>query len=371
MKPLKKKKKIKVANPPKKKVVKPVELPAHIISHCKATMGRQEEQAASKVIHSGYVGSGSEIAKFEYEFCKFLGLEEGHAVALSSGTAARYLALWALGAESKEVIIPAYSSGLRNALALAKAKAVLIDSNGPNIDLAAAAKSNATIALIPHMFGLPVDLTKLLELRAGRELKIIEDCSHALGAKIGADKNLNNVGLVGEISVYSFSTDKVISTGGQGGMLVSRHTDLIEKIRNYRDHNSDSPSFNFNITDMQAAMGRVQLEKLAKLMARREDIYDAYKEAGFDILDNQNTNASPVRQGAILQTERAAAVIDYLKQACIETIVPVDKVEADQANNLPNATKLSQSTVSLPIYPHLSNDEVLEIIDQVRDALET
>lgn len=374
MKPLRKKKKIKVANPPKNKLVKPVELPAHIISHSKATMGRQEEQAASKVVHSGYVGSGTEIAKFEYEFCKFLGLAEGHAVLLSSGTAARYLALWALSAENKEVIIPAYSSGLRNAVALAKAKAVLMDSSdGPNIDLAAAAQSNATIALIPHMFGLPVDLAKLLELRAGRELKIIEDCSQALGAKIytknGANKSLENVGLIGDIAVYSFSTDKVISTGGQGGMLVSKHTDLIEKVRNYRDHNCEA-SFNFNITDMQAAIGRVQLEKLTKLMARREDIFDAYKEAGFDIFDNRDANALPVRQGAILQSKIAAAVIEHLKQACVEAIVPVDKVESDLASTLPQATKLSLSTVSLPIYPHLSNDEVREIIEQVRDALE-
>lgn len=378
MKPLRKKKKIKVANPPKNKLVKPVELPAHIISHSKATMGRQEEQAASKVVHSGYVGSGTEIAKFEYEFCKFLGLAEGQAVLLSSGTAARYLALWALSAENKEVIFPAYSSGLRNAVALAKAKAVLIDSSeGPNIDLVATAKSNATIALIPHMFGLPVDLAKLLELRAGRELKIIEDCSQALGAKIctklstknSANKSLENVGLVGDISVYSFSTDKVISTGGQGGMLVSKHTDLIEKVRNYRDHNCQA-SFNFNITDMQAAIGRVQLEKLTKLMARREDIFDAYKEAGFDIFDNCDANALPVRQGAILQSKIAAAVIEHLKQACVEAIVPVDKVESELASTLPQATKLSLSTVSLPIYPHLSNDEVREIIEQVRDALE-
>lgn len=390
MKPLKKKKKIKVANPPKKKVAKPVELPAHIISHSKATMGRQEEQAASKVVHSGYVGSGTEIAKFEYEFCKFLGLAEGHAVLLSSGTAARYLALWALSAENKEVIIPAYSSGLRNALALAKATAVLIDSSdGPNIDLEAAAKSNAAIALIPHMFGLPVDLAKLRELRAGRELKIIEDCSQALGAKIGtkigASKGLStdgqtnvgqtnvgqtNVGLVGDISVYSFSTDKIISTGGQGGMVVSKHPDLIEKIRNYRDHNSNSACFNFNITDMQAAIGRVQLEKLTKLMARREDIFDAYKEAGFDIFENCDANATPVRQGAILKSEIASAVIEHLKQACVEAIVPVDKVESELASTLPQATKLSLSTVSLPIYPHLSNDEVREIIEQVHDALE-
>jgi dTDP-4-amino-4,6-dideoxygalactose transaminase len=121
---------------------------------------------------------------------------------------------------------------------------------------------------------------------------------------------------------------------------------------------------------MQAAIGRVQLEKLTKLMARREDIFDAYKEAGFDIFDNCDANALPVRQGAILQSKIAAAVIEHLKQACVEAIVPVDKVESELASTLPQATKLSLSTVSLPIYPHLSNDEVREIIEQVRDALE-
>jgi len=372
MKPLRKKKKIKPAKPQQKKQVRPVELPAHIIAHSKATMGRQEEQAASKVVHSGYVGSGMEIAKFEYDFCKFLGIPEGHAVALSSGTAARYLALWALSAENQKVIIPACSSGLANAVALAKASVDLIDSQegSPNIDLVAAAKSTATIALIPHMFGLPVDLAKLLELRQGRELKLIEDCSQALGATVGSKQQ--PVGLVGDISVFSFSTDKVISTGGQGGMLVSKDASLIEKVRNYRDHASaDAVSFNFNITDMQAAIGRVQLEKLAKLMARREDIFDAYKEAGFEIFDNSNDQASPVRQGAILKSERAAAIIEYLKQACIEAIVPVDPIAAAHANAVPHAVKLSQSTVSLPIYPHLSNDEVREILEQVRDALDS
>ncbi|CAN5463670.1 DegT/DnrJ/EryC1/StrS family aminotransferase [soil metagenome] len=371
MKPLRKKKKIKQAKPQQKKQVRPVELPAHIIAHCKATMGRQEEQAASKVVHLGYVGSGSEIAKFEYEFCRYLGLPEGHAVALSSGTAARYLALWALSAEGKEVIIPAYSAGLRNAVALAKAKAIFIDSSadGPNLDLALAAKSSASIALIPHMFGLPIDMAKLVELRAGRDLKIIEDCSQALGGTVGSQKN-QKLGLVGDITVYSFSTDKVISTGGQGGMLVSKHSELIEKVRNYRDQqDTSSPCHNFNITDMQAAIGRVQLEKLDKLMARREDIFDAYKEAGFNIFDIEGE--TPVRQGAILQSDRASAVIDYLKQACIEAIVPVDKIDAEVANTVPHAFKLSQSTLSLPIYPHLSNDEVREIIEQVHDALES
>ncbi len=361
MKPLRKKKKIKPT--PKSKVVKvkAPEVPVHIIAHSKATMGRQEEQAAAKVIHGGFVGSGSEVAKFEYDFCRFLGLAEGHALALSSGTAARYLALAVLGAEGKSVAIPAYSSGLRKALALAKAVPVVVDvkAGTANIDLDAAAATRADIVVIAHMFGMPT----VLKPMAGK--KIIEDCTQVLGAKIKGVP----AGLAADIAVYSFAGGEIITCGGQGGMLVSKDLELVTRARAYRDHDNNGASFNFRLTDIQAAIGRVQLEKLPKLVARREDIFDAYKESGFAILEAHDESVSPVRQAAILQTERAQEVISYLKEACVECIVPVDLVSASEASTCPQAAHLALNTVSLPIHPHLSNDEVREIMDQLHDAL--
>ncbi len=363
MKPLRKKKKIKPSKSGVKVVkAKPPEAPTYVIAHSKATMGRQEEQAAAKVIHGGFVGSGAEVSKFEYDFCRFLGLPEGHALALSSGTAARFLALMVLGAEGKTVAIPAYSTGLRKAVALAKAQAITVDikAGTANIDLDAAAKAKAEIVFVAHMFGMP------LVLKPMADKHIIEDCTQALGAKVkGA-----HVGLASNMAVYSFAAGEIITCGGQGGMLVSKDLELINKARLYRDHDNNGLNFNFNfqLTDIQAAIGRVQLEKLPKLLARREDIFDAYKDTGYAILESSDDDVTPVRQAAILQTQQAHAVILHLKEACVECIVPVDKLNDQEALSCPLAAELSKSTVSLPIHPHLSNDEVREILEQLYES---
>ncbi len=361
MKPLRKKKKIKPSKSGVKAVkAKPPEAPTYVIAHSKATMGRQEEQAAAKVIHGGFVGSGAEVSKFEYDFCRFLGLPEGHALALSSGTAARFLALMVLDAEGKTVAIPAYSTGLRKAVALAKAHAIAVDikAGTANIDLVAAAKTKAEIIFVAHMFGVPA----LLIAIDGKHT--IEDCTQALGAKVkGA-----HVGLASNIAVYSFAAGEIITCGGQGGMLVSKDLELINKARLYRDHDNNGANFNFQLTDIQAAIGRVQLEKLPKLLARREDIFDAYKDTGFGILEWSDDDVTPVRQAAILQTEQAQAVILHLKEACVECIVPVDNISEQEALSCPLAAQLSKSTVSLPIHPHLSNDEVREILEQLYES---
>jgi dTDP-4-amino-4,6-dideoxygalactose transaminase len=121
---------------------------------------------------------------------------------------------------------------------------------------------------------------------------------------------------------------------------------------------------------MQAAIGRVQLEKLDKLMARRDDIYDAYKEAGFDLLDSEEADFKPVRQSAVMHCQNAQAVIAAIKEGCVECLQPVDLFDQSLQTACPRAAALSQATISLPIYPHLSNDEVREIVDLVCDALD-
>ena len=149
-------------------------------------------------------------------------------------------------------------------------------------------------------------------------------------------------------------------------MLVSKDKDLIDKARIF----SKSNTFNFALTDMQAAIGRVQLEKLDKLMARRDDIFDAYREAGFDLLDNEEEGIKPVRQSAVMYCENAAAVMATIKEGCVECLQPVDLFDDELQQSAPRAAALSETTISLPIYPHLSNDEVREMVDLISDALD-
>jgi perosamine synthetase len=307
------------------------------------------------------------VIQLENEFCRFLGLPSGHAVAVSSGTAALYLALWALEARDKTVAMPVYGrASLRSAAALIGAREHLVDNaqESVHIDLAAATGSGADIAIVPHTFGMPASIVAL------KNLKVIEDCGDALGAKIGD----TYVGVLGEIGVYSFAAENVITSGGQGGMLVSRNRSHIDKVRQYRQFNGihdGHPHFNFAMTDMQATIGRVQLAKLPNFLARREEIFAEYKAAGFDLFDTADAAVTPVRYRAVIRTARPQKVIDYLAHGMIETIVPItEQALLGAAEHFPNAAKLSRCTISIPIYPHLSNAEVAEIIEQVEMALE-
>jgi len=341
-----------------------------LILHARPTMGRQEQQAACVLIKSGALSPGVEVEAFEEEFCRHLGLPEGHALAVSSGAAALYLALHVLDGAGKTVALPAYGGHrLRAACALAGAREYPVDlvQDGIHMDLDAATASGAEIAIISHTFGLPQNFNRSSQLQ---KLKVIEDCSESLGAKIGNQ----SVGTVGDLGVYSFAAEGIITSGGQGGMIVSRHKENINKARRFRQFNGSYDGqqfFDFTMTDLQAAIGRVQLAKLSNLLARREEIFAEYKAAEFDLIDNEDKEVTPVRYQAVLRSQTPLPVLYYLARGMIETIVPIGPdLLLGAGQNFDAAKKLSTTTLSIPIYPHLSNAEVAEIIEQVDIALE-
>src|SRR5664280_1015676 len=177
----------------------------NLLPHNRPWLGAEEEQAAVEVLRSGWVAQGPQVAAFEDELCAFLGLPSGHAVAVSSGTAALYLALWSLEAKQRSVACPVYAcSALTNAIALAGAIPLLVDTaqDSPNIDFGALDTSEADITIVPHMFGFPVDLTR----QNGR--RVIEDCAQALGTYVDA----KSVGLSGNVSIFSFFATKIMTS---------------------------------------------------------------------------------------------------------------------------------------------------------------
>ena len=335
-----------------------------MIPHNRPTLGADEEQAAVRVVRTGWLAQGEEVESFENELCGFLGLPHGHAVAVSSGTAALYLALCVLEALGKKVALPVYCcSALTNAVAMSGGQAVCIDTSpgSPNIDLAALKASGIRAAIIPHMFGLPVDLSDL------HELEVIEDCAQALGAMVKGTP----VGLQGKIGIYSFSATKLITSGGQGGMLVSRDQSLIEKARDYRqfDCRRDRKSrFNFQMTDLQASIGRVQLEKLPVFLARRAEIFRRFQHSGINLLDVEaGADCTPARFRCVMKTATSPCeIIASLEAKGVRAIVPVEDWELlDTPESYPNARRLSMETVSLPLYPSLTDDEVEIVISAV------
>ncbi|HIF52770.1 MAG TPA: hypothetical protein EYQ87_02010 [Candidatus Nitrosopelagicus sp.] len=191
-----------------------------MIPHNKPTLGKEEEEACLRVIRSGQLSNGDEVRSFEAEFCNFLGLPKGHAVAVSSGSSALFLAIKILSNDKKTVTIPGYvCTALRNAIELNQLDIEFVDvkKNTPNVDNALI-NSNSNPKIIPHMYGIPVDVSQI------NNEYVIEDCSHAVGAKI----NNQSVGTFGEIGIFSFFVTKLMTTGGFGGMLVSKSFETIQ-----------------------------------------------------------------------------------------------------------------------------------------------
>ena len=333
-----------------------------MISHNKPTLGLEEEEAAIRVIRSGWVAKGEEVKSFENEFCNFVGLPKGHAVAVSNGTAALYLAVLALDGSGKKIASPGYvCSALRHAVDMSKGENVLIDTeyDSPNIDLKTVYYKNIPIAIIPHTYGIPINLSNL------KKIMVIEDCSHALGAKI----NGKSVGLQGELGIMSLAATKMITSGGSGGMLVSKNKQLIEKIIDYIEYDmkkDDNKRFNFQMNDLQAAIGREQLRKLPDFLTRREEIFQKYKIAGLDLLDISPVDAQtiqPVRFRAVLKTKKQFETIKLLKEHDITSRVLNDEwLISQNPKQFPNSFSMVQNSVSLPIYPSLSDKDVEKII---------
>lgn len=332
----------------------------NLIPHNKPTLEREEEEAAMRVIRSGWIAKGPEVDLFEQEFCKFLDIPKDHAVAVSSGTAALFLALWSLEADNKEIAMPVYTcSILQSCIQMIGGKELLMDvsKNTPNIDIKRLKKLNPQISIVPHMYGIPVDLNHMNH-------HIIEDCAQALGAKVGA----KYVGLQGDIGIFSFHATKLMTSGGQGGMVVSKNRDLIEKIKEFSEYGTQSKKlkFNFEMTDLQAAIGREQLKKLPRFLKRRAEIFDQYVKAGLELLDvkpEEKNKLFPVRFRAIMKTKNSKHIIELLAKNGIRATVLIDELGLLGNKNLfPNTFPLITESISLPIYPSLTDDDLDKII---------
>jgi perosamine synthetase len=332
-----------------------------MIPHNSPTLGEAEKAAAARVIDSGWIAQGREVEAFEDEVCQYLGLAAGHCVALSSGTSALFLALWVLGARGKRVAIPVYScAAVRNAVVMVGAEPVPIDlaQDSPNIDISQAADGRAEMIIAAHMFGIPTRLN-----RRESAVHIIEDCAQAFGAAIDGQP----VGLNGTVGVYSFYATKMLTSGGQGGMLVSSDKSIADAARDYREFDCRRdriPRFNLQMTDLQAAVGRVQLSQLEKFVRVRKRTYSLYSSAGLDLWPKEpQLGIEPCCYRAILRTADPARVIERLAGEGIRTIIPLADWELlAEPCGYPRAASLARTTVSIPIHPSLTQPHIDHII---------
>ncbi|MFA6423043.1 MAG: DegT/DnrJ/EryC1/StrS family aminotransferase [Patescibacteria group bacterium] len=352
-----------------------------MILHNKPTIGQGEIDAVVDVLKSNWVAQGPKVQEFEKNFSKLYKLPIGNSVAVSSGTAALFVGLKVLGVGAgDEVILPTYAcSAILNAIFMAGAKPILtdislIDFNPTVIDIFKKINKKTKAIIITHTFGFPFDTR---ELTAKTEIPIIEDCATALGSRIGN----NPVGTFGSLAIFSFYASKIITTG-YGGIIAFEDKSVAKSARDFRDFDGVEkyyPRFNFQMSDMSAAMGIKQLERLKELLNIRKKIADLYNGAIMGKIDQQSilySECYPNYYRFVLKfsssTKRNRAKAFLLKKE-IKTIIPIENWELLHnylkmpKTDFKNAELISSTTLSIPIYPSLKNKEVILIIKALKE----
>jgi perosamine synthetase len=340
----------------------------HVIPHSRPTIGKEEIDAVSKVIASGQIAQGKEVEAFEREVAQKIGVK--YAAAVSSGTAALHLSLLALGVSSgDEVIIPSYvCTALLNAVNYTGATPVIadIDPGTLNIDpedVVRCISPSTKAIIVPHMFGLMADMERLNKFG----IPLIEDCAQALGTRSGNSM----AGSLGEVGIFSFYATKMM-TCGEGGMVVSDSRDVIDRVRQGREYdNQDTYAirFNYKMTDIQAAMGRVQLEKLENFIARRSEIAEMYNQAFNDLPLNLpcQTRGHIFFRYNVTVNQDVAGWISQMENAEIACAKPVYRPLHHYIDSkaCPHADLAFQKTLSIPIYPTLSDSDIERVVAAV------
>lgn len=365
------------------------------------SLGPEEEAAVLEVLRSGWLTTGPRTEAFEAEFAAFTGAR--HALAVSSCTAGLDLLLRGLGiGPGDEVIVPAVTfPSTANVVLQAGARPVFADVHPERLSLdpdsVRRVLGSATRALIAvHLFGWPCEMDPLQALCAEHGLALLEDAAHGIGARYGG----RSVGTFGDGASFSFYATKNMTTG-EGGMLTTERDELAARLRRVRLHGIDvdatgrdgkayrhweavSLGWKCNLTDLQAALGRVQLGRLPGFLAERRRL-DARYRAILDRIDAFQTVGGPdgaenaahlfpilIRPGA-LRIDR-----DRLLQALLAENVGVGvhfralplhrhfrEAVGTPPEAVPVASESSARLLSLPLYPGLSDAD----LDDVGEAL--
>jgi len=343
-----------------------------IIPHSRPYLDDEEIRLLQNVLNSGQLAQGPQVRGFEEELGAFHGLPPG--VATSSGTTALHLALLSLGVgQGDEVLLPSYvCSAPLHAVYHSGATPVLVDvdpatGNIDPHDLKRRITPKSKAIIVVHLFGLPANVREISALG----LPVIEDCAQALGAKLEGER----VGTFGNVAICSFYATKIITTG-EGGMLLSHDLELLSRARDLRDYdkkNDFKVRFNYKMTDLQAAVGRSQLQKLERFLGQREALAGVYSKE----LGTFPCTLPPSQEGRIYYRyvastqESVRALIEKLLHVGIEVAAPIYRPLHRYFNleDYPGTEMAWKSHLSLPIHPSLTSKDVHRVCQALQQAL--
>lgn len=353
-----------------------------MIPAAKPIIGDEEREAVDRVLRSGMIAGGPEVAAFESEFSAYVGGR--HCVAMNSGTSALHLALIAMGiGAGDEVIVPSFSfAATANSVALTGATPVFADIDRATFNLdpqaARAAITPRTKAIMPvHLYGQMAAMDEFESLAQEHGLQIIEDSAQSHLASL----NGRNAGEWGTTACFSFYPTKNM-TSGEGGMVVTPDEKIARMLRLLRNqgmeqrYKNEVIGFNTRMTDIHAAIGRVQLRKLPAWTAQRQAnaaFLDANISgvvvppvaAGASHVYHQYTIRVPVETG-----ERRDAFMASLADKGVGSGVyyptPIHRLPSfELALDLPETELAARQVLSLPIHPALSAADLKQVAEAV------
>ena len=356
----------------------------------KPSITQREIDYVSKAVQSGWVSSlGEFIDQFEQEFANYCGTK--YAVSTSNGTNALHLALIGLGInKDDEVIIPDLTFiATANSIKYIGAKVVIVDIQEAALcmdplEIEKAITSN-TKAIVPvHLYGHPAEMDKIKEISIKHNLIVIEDAAEAHGAEIKGKK----VGSLGDAGVFSFYGNKII-TSGEGGMITTNSEKLYCRLKNLRDHAMDKHKrywhnevgYNYRMTNLQAALGLAQFERINKFLDKRKQIMDWYKNGLKDLqgirLNSQATWAKNVYWQVCVEIEGYTETMrdglcKKLKSKKIDSrpyFYPISDMPMYPSTATPITHKLYKEGINLPTFYDLSKSQVEIICQTLQDVI--
>jgi perosamine synthetase len=380
-------------------------IPFHVPS-----IGAAERDAVTEVLESGWLTTGQKTVAFEEAVRTRLGC--GHAVAVNSATAALHLILEALGIrDGDEVVVPTYTfAACGETVRYLNARPRLADVDPVTFcvtaeTIEAQLRPETKAIMVVHFAGQLADMEPILELARGRDLPVIEDAAHALPCS----RDGREAGTIGTAGALSFYATKTVTTG-EGGMLVTDSEAIANRARSMRLHGltrdawkrySGSGSwyyeiedvgFKYNLTDLAAAIGLVQLDRAESMRTERERVARRYEQAFADSglgdlvelprMPGPNEiharHLYPIRLHLDRVTVTRAETIDRLGEAGIGTsvhFIPLHlhpyyrRTYGYEPGDLPVANLQYEREISLPIYPKLTDDDVDYVVERLAGIL--